>query len=78
MNLTVKNLPENVYGALKRSAAEQGRSLNSQIIQVLASESAELERRRKMRESRKELERFVGSLRKMRSSVPLIREDRNR
>ena len=78
MNLTLKNVPENLYEGLKRAAAEQGRSLNAQIIRILASESGELERRRKMRESRKELEQFVRSLRKMRSSVPLIREDRDR
>jgi plasmid stability protein len=79
MNLTIKNIPENVYREFKQAAAAQGRSLNAQLIQALAMEAAELERRRQARASRKELERFVASLPKMKiESWRLIRQDRDR
>jgi plasmid stability protein len=78
MNLTIKNVPKDVYEALKREAAEQGRSLNAEAIQALSMVTDEIERRRKMRETRPALERFVASLPKMPSSVPLIRADRKR
>jgi plasmid stability protein len=78
MNFTIKNVPEWVYKALKRGAAEQGRSLNAEAIMALTWQAEEIERHRKMRETRPELERFVASLPKLSSSVPLIREDRRR
>jgi plasmid stability protein len=76
MNVTIKNIPDDVHKTLKQEAAQRGRSLNTQILQTLSSEAAEIARRRKMRESRASLERFVASLPKMSSSVPLIRADR--
>jgi hypothetical protein len=78
MNLTIKNVPEDVYEQIKQTAVEQGRSLNAQIIHLLATEAAEARRRRRMRDSRKDLERFVARLPRMSSSVPLIRADRER
>jgi plasmid stability protein len=78
VNLTIKNVPSTIHRQLKRDAAEHGRSLNAKIIQVLAAEAAELDRRRKMRESRADLEKFVAGLPKVPSSVPLIRADRKR
>jgi plasmid stability protein len=79
MNLTIKNIPENVYREFKQAAATQGRSLNAQLIQALAMEAAELERRRQMKSSRKELERFVASLPKMKTeSWRLLRRERER
>ena len=76
MNLTIKNVPDWVYQALKEGAAEQGRSLNAEAILALTWQAEEIERHRKMRATRPELERFVASQRKMPSSVPLIRADR--
>jgi plasmid stability protein len=76
VNLTLKNVPEDVYTALKRSAAEQGRSLNAEAIQALAARAEEAKRRRRMRASRAKLERLVASLPPMPSSVPLIRAER--
>jgi len=35
MDITLKNVPDKVYRALKRAAKEQGRSLNAQIIHTL-------------------------------------------
>ena len=78
MNLSIKDVPEDIYEEVKRAAAEQGRSLNAQIVQILAAGAAEASRRRRMRESRKKLERFVASLPKMSGSERLIRKDRDR
>ena len=78
MNLTIKKLPEKVHRALKREAAECGRSLNAEAILALARSAEEIERRRKMRETRPDLERFVAGLPKLGSSAALIREDRRR
>jgi len=78
MNITLKNVPDKVYRAVKRAAKEQGRSLNAQIIQLLEAETAELERRRKSRQWRAELERFRKSLPPMDDSTRLIRQQRER
>ncbi|HEY7337435.1 MAG TPA: hypothetical protein VH639_21260 [Bryobacteraceae bacterium] len=78
MNLTIKNVPEEVYKALKREAAEQGRSLNAEAMLALSWKAEEIERHRKMRSSWGELERFVAGLPEAPSSVPLIRADRKR
>lgn len=77
MNITLKNVPVKVHKALKKAAKEQGRSLNAQILQALENEAAELERRRKFAQWRKELDRLRKSLPPMDDSAPLIREDRN-
>ena len=78
MNLTIKNIPPDVYEEFKQTAAERGRSLNAEIIQSLSAQAQELARRRRMRKSRPELERFLAKLPAMTSSVRLIREERER
>jgi len=78
MNITLKNVPDKVYRTVKRAAKEQGRSLNAQIIRTLEKEAAEIERRKKVAEWRKELDRFAASLPPMDDSTPLIRQDRRR
>lgn len=78
MNLTVKNVPEKVYDGLKRSAAEHARSLNAEIVRVLADVVDEAERRRRMAASRRELERFVAAMPPVSSSVSLIRAERQK
>lgn len=78
MNITLKNVPDKVYRTVKRAAKEQGRSLNAQIIHTLAAEAALLERRRKLPELIKELDRFAKSLPPMDDSTPLIRQERQR
>lgn len=55
-----------------------GRSLNAQIIRILETEVAEIDRRKRMRDSREELERFVASLPLVDESAHLIRERRER
>ncbi len=78
MNITLKNVPQAVYRVIRREAKEQGRSLNAQIIQTLQMEAAEVERRRRLGEVRKELDRFGASLPSLADSTPLIRQDRER
>jgi hypothetical protein len=78
MTITLKNVPDEVYRTLKRAAKEQGRSLNAQIIHTLAAEAALLQRRRKLPELIKELDRFAKSLPPMDDSTPLIRQERQR
>jgi hypothetical protein len=78
MNITLKNVPEKVYRTVKRAAKEQGRSLNAQIIQLLETEAAQLDRRKKRAEWLADLEKFRNSLPRMDDSTPLIRQERQR
>ena len=78
MNITLKNVPDSVYRTIKREAKTKGRSLNAQIIQTLAAEAAEAERRRRLANARKEFDRFAASLPPMDDSTPLIRAERER
>ena len=52
MNLTIRNVPDDVHRQLVRSAEQQGRSLNAQIVHILTRDAAELKHRRPMRASR--------------------------
>jgi plasmid stability protein len=78
MNLTLKNVPDDVCHKLKKSAAEHRRSLNAEIVTVLTREAEEHDRRQKRKAWRTELKRFADSLPEMSSSVSLLREDRDR
>ena len=78
MNITVKNVPDPVYRAIKRVAKRNRRSLNSEIIRVLETEAAEAERLRQLGNLREELDRFAATLPPMDDSTPLIRQDRER
>jgi hypothetical protein len=78
VNLTVKNIPEPVYRAIKRVAKKNRRSLNAQIIETLEAEAAEAARRHRLSKLRKELERFPKALPPLPDSAPLIRRDRER
>ncbi len=78
MNLTVKNIPDTVYEAIKKEAKRHRRSMNAEIIQVLEAEADEAKRRRQLSTLRKELERFSETLPPLDDSTPLIRRDRER
>jgi hypothetical protein len=78
MNITVKNIPDSIYRAMKREAKGKRRSLNAEIIQALEREAAEAQQRRQLSNLRKELDRFAASLPPLDDSVPLIRADRRR
>ena len=77
-NLSVKDVPDDVYRVLKEAAQTEGRSLNGYIVSLLKADAEERSRRHHMREHRREFRRFVESLPRMDSSIPLIREDRDR
>lgn len=74
MNITFKNVPDKVYRTVKRAAKEQGRSLTAQIIHTLEMKAAILERRRRLPELIRELDRFAKSLPPMDDSTPLIQD----
>jgi hypothetical protein len=76
VNLTIKNIPEDVYKSLKEEAARQKRSLNAQAIVTIAANLEPAERKKRQRRRWNELERFVASLPPMSDSVPLSRADR--
>ena len=78
MNITVKNIPDPVYRAMKQEAKRMKRSLNAEIIQALENEAAEAAKRQQLGNLRKELDRFAASLPALSNSAPLIREDRGR
>ncbi len=78
MNITVKNIPDTVYRAIKRAAKRNRRSLNSEIIRVLETEAAEAERLRQLGNLREELDRFAATLPPLDDSTPLIRQERER
>ncbi len=80
-NLTVRNIPKGVYGLLKQAAKRQKRSLNAEVLAILA-DKAEMARRRA------QAAKVIPQLRKMREelaskypgladSAELIREDRD-
>jgi plasmid stability protein len=78
VNLTIKNIPEEIHRILKRTAAERGRSLNAQVILGLEEAANDAERRRRMRENHDAMTRRIAKMPKLPSSVSLIREDRDR
>ncbi len=80
-NLTVRNIPKDVYAVLKQDAKRHRRSINAEILAMLA-DRAEMARRRA------EAAKVIAELRKLREeiarkhpaqldSVALIREDRD-
>jgi plasmid stability protein len=78
VNLTLKNIPDDIYQGLKSAASDRGRSLNAEAIRLLAEAVALASRRKRIANSMDELRRFKATLPKLSSSVPLIREDRRR
>ncbi len=80
-SLTVRNIPDEVYAVLQEDAKRHGRSLNAEILTILA-DSAEMARRRT--EAGKAMQR-IDKLRaeiakkypNQPDSVDLIREDRD-
>ena len=78
MNITVKNIPDPVYRAIKQEAKRMKRSMNAEIIQALENEASEAANRQQLTNLRKKLDRFASSLPALSNSAPLIREDRGR
>ena len=60
-NLTIKDLPDEVYDELKVAARSECRSLNGYIVALLKAIVDEASRRKLMRDGRKEFRNFLGT-----------------
>lgn len=80
-NLTVRNIPKHIYKFLKESAKSHGRSLNAEILAILADEDGWELRRREIAAVLPELDKARAELARKYpdapESVELIREDRD-
>ena len=77
-NMTIKDIPDEVYKEVRELASNQGRSMNRYVIELLEDKAEESARRRRMRQSREAFRKFRDSLPFMGDSTALIREDRER
>ena len=81
-NLTVRNIPADLYNRLRRSAKRRGRSLNAEILSLLTDEDAWARRRWELAAVIPELargrERLARKYPGLPDSVSSIREDRDR
>ena len=77
--LHVRNVPEKLYGRIRRLAAEERSSLSAEVIRLLDTAVAG-------REQRREVASLLAGIRRRRIKLPagapstltLLREDRNR
>ena len=80
-NLTVRKIPKDIYGRLKKRAKTYGRSLNTEILAILSDEDAWARRRWELAKVIPELDRAREELAKnyphLPDSVSTIREDRD-
>ncbi len=80
-NLTVRKIPKEIYRRLKESARENHRSLNAEILALLADEDAWRLRRLRIKAALPELDKardeFARKYGTLTDSVNLIREDRD-
>ncbi|MGH9325310.1 MAG: FitA-like ribbon-helix-helix domain-containing protein [Terriglobia bacterium] len=80
-DLMVRNVPEAVYDLLKLSAKAHGRSLNAEVVAILADEDAWALRRLKIDSVLEELKSVQRAIHKRHpnalDSTELIRELRN-
>lgn len=80
-NLTVRNIPKDIYKRLRERARSRGRSLNAEILAILADEDAWALRRLEVAAVLPELDKMRAELARKYSNVPesveLIREDRD-
>jgi plasmid stability protein len=79
VNLTIKNIPDEVHKTLKRVAAARGRSLNSEVIRLLQEGAEQENRREHIRTTWDDFLKFRASMPKLRKGTitKLIREDRD-
>jgi len=80
-NITVRKIPKGIYGRLKAAAKRNHRSLNAEILAVLADEDAWALRRLQIAAGLPELakarEEIAKEFPNAPESVELIREDRD-
>ena len=80
-NLTVRNIPEKDYAELQRDARQNRRSINAEVLSLVA-DRAEMNRRRRhaakaMKRINKIREEIARKYPNQPDSVDLIREDRD-
>ncbi len=80
-NLTVRNIPEKDYAELQRDAKQNRRSINAEVLSLVA-DRAEMNRRRRhaakaMKRINKIREEIARKYPNQPDSVDLIREDRD-
>jgi plasmid stability protein len=78
MDLTLKRIPDSVYQSLKLEAKSNGRSLNSEIIELLTNAVADANHRKSIPALVKQLAKFRASLPPSKGSTAEIRRERNR
>ena len=80
-NLTVRNIPEKDYAELQQDAKQNRRSINAQILRLLADKAAMNRRRRRMARAIRKLDHLREDVSKKYpvnyEMWELIREDRN-
>lgn len=80
-NLTVRNIPRDLYKRLKGNARRNRRSLNAEIVAILGDEDGWIRRRLEIAAVLPELDRareeFAKKYGELSDSVNLIREDRD-
>jgi len=80
-NVTIRNIPQGTYKRLQARAEERGRSLNAEVLNILADEDNWDIRRRQITRVLPSLRRLRGKIAreypKAPDSVDLIRADRD-
>jgi len=80
-NLTVRNIPKDIYKRLKEGARRNHRSLNAEILAILHDEDGWIRRRLEIAAVLPEVDRareeFAKRYGTLSDSVRLIREDRD-
>lgn len=81
-DLLVRNVPQDIYEFLKRSAKAHGRSLNAEVVAILSDEDGWTTRRLQIAATLPELDKARAELARKYphapESIELIREDRDR
>ena len=80
-NLTVRNIPEKDYAELQQDAKQNRRSVNAEVLSLIADKAAMIRRRRRMARAIRKLDRLREDVSKKYpvnyEMWELIREDRN-
>jgi plasmid stability protein len=80
-NLTVRNIPKEHYAVLKRDAKRNGRSLNAEVLALLADKAQMAQRRVRAAKAMDEIDRIREEIARKHPHQPdsaeLIREDRD-
>lgn len=80
-NLTVRDIPEDIYKELRKDAERLGRSLNAEILALMRDRAEAVRRRRRAAKAMRELDRMREELARKYPNAPdsveIIREIRD-